>query len=133
MISAKIQEEAELEDEARKAEFQSIYGDDQKSVDQYAGFRPQTPYRAVDSALAEAALAAFAEEPKVQPVAASAPVSGKVRSGGIVLPTATTVKTIKLTTDCNLCGDVFSVSLEPSQKSALVSCPTCGADQLFER
>ena len=131
--NANTKTEAELEDEARKAEFQSIYGDDQKSVDQYAGFRPQTTYRAVDSALAEAALAAFAEEPKLQPVAASAPVSGKVRSGGIVLPTASTVKTIKLTTDCNLCGDMFSVSLEPSQKSALVSCPTCGADQLFER
>ena len=122
-----------VEMDAKNAEFESIYGSSQSDTDPYAGFRPSESYRQVDSSIAEAALAAFAEEPVTQPVATSAKVSGKVRSGGVALPSRSTNQPVKLTTNCSLCGSAFSVDLQPSQKSAVVSCPSCGADQLFER
>lgn len=124
---------SDVEKDAKNAEFESIYGSSQSDSDPYAGFKPSTSYRQVDSSIAEAALAAFAEEPVTQPVATSAKVSGKVRSGGVALPPRSTNQPVKLTTNCSLCGSAFSVDLQPSQKSAIVSCPSCGADQLFER
>ena len=87
--------------------------------------------RQVDPALAEAALAAFADEPQQTAVVSPAPVTGKVKSGGVALPRAANSHNLK--TDCTACGKTFSVDIPPSIRSAVVSCPACGSDQLFER
>ena len=74
-----------MQTEAKAQEFAAIYGNESQQ-DPNAGFRPSSSVRQVDPALAEAALAAFADEPEKPTVAPSAPVSGKVRSGGVSLP-----------------------------------------------
>jgi len=89
--------------------------------------------RQVDPALAEAALAAFADEPQQTAVVSPAPTTGKVKSGGVALPRIAKPNSHNLRTDCTACGKAFSVDIPPSIKSAVVSCPACGSDQLFER
>ena len=78
---------AELQTDAKTAEFNAIYGEPQ-NADVNAGFRPATVTRQVDPALAEAALAAFAEEPEMPSIVNSTPnpSTGKVRSGGVAFP-----------------------------------------------
>ena len=80
-----IMSAGQMQTEAKAQEFASIYGNESQQ-DPNAGFRPSSSVRQVDPALAEAALAAFADEPEKPTVASSAPVSGKVRSGGVSLP-----------------------------------------------
>ena len=80
-----IMSAGQMQTEAKAQEFASIYGNESQQ-DPNAGFRPSSSVRQVDPALAEAALAAFADEPEKPTVAPSAPVSGKVRSGGVSLP-----------------------------------------------
>ena len=124
----------ELESEAKAKEMASIYGNDsQYQADPNAGFRPQNVVRQVDPALAEAALAAFEEDTPLKEVAASIPVSGKVRSGGIALPQTNQLSNHTLKSDCSSCGKAFTVNIPQGVKSAVVACPFCGSDQLFER
>tara|TARA_B100001741_G_scaffold310805_1_gene310754 strand:+ start:2080 stop:4251 length:2172 start_codon:yes stop_codon:yes gene_type:complete len=80
-----IKSAGQMQTEAKAQEFAAIYGNESQQ-DPNAGFRPSSSVRQVDPALAEAALAAFADEPEKPTVAPSAPVSGKVRSGGVSLP-----------------------------------------------
>ena len=127
-----VKSESQIHSETKAEEFAAIYGNDSQ-IDPNAGFRPIAAPRRVDPALAEAALAAFADEPKQTAVVSSAPVSGKVKSGGVALPQSTKPKSHNLNTECTSCGKMFSVELLPSAKSAIVSCPHCGIDQLFER
>ena len=82
---AVIMSAGQMQTEAKAQEFAAIYGNESQQ-DPNAGFRPSSSVRQVDPALAEAALAAFADEPEKPTVAPSAPVSGKVRSGGVSLP-----------------------------------------------
>ena len=129
-----IKSSQQLQSEAKMQEFQSIYGNDpQSQTDPNAGFRPSNQVRQVDPALAEAALAAFADEPQTKPVASSTPVSGKVKSGGIALPPVSKPAIHTLRSECTSCGKAFSVNMPPNVNSAVVSCPSCGSDQLFER
>ena len=124
----------QLESEAKAKEIAAIYGNDsQYEQDPNAGFRPQNVVRQVDPALAAAALAAFEEDTPPQTVTPSAPVSGKVKSGGIALPQSTQPENHTLKTECSSCSKAFTVNLPPGVKSAVVACPSCGADQLFER
>ena len=124
----------QLESEAKAKEIASIYGNDsQYEQDPNAGFRPQNVVREIDPALAEAALAAFEEDTPPQTVTTSAPVSGRVKSGGIALPQTSQPVNHSLKTDCSSCGKAFTVNMPPGVKSAVVACPSCGADQLFER
>ena len=120
----------QMQSEAKAQEFAAIYGNDPQA-DPNAGFRPMAAQRQVDPALAEAALAAFADEPQQTAVVSPAPVTGKVKSGGVALPRAANSHNLK--TDCTACGKTFSVDIPPSIRSAVVSCPACGSDQLFER
>ena len=80
-----IMSSGQMQTEAKAQEFAAIYGNESQQ-DPNAGFRPSSSVRQVDPALAEAALAAFADEPEQPTIAPSAPVSGKVRSGGVSLP-----------------------------------------------
>ena len=124
----------QLQSEAKAEEIAAIYGNDsQFQGDPNAGFRPQNVVREVDPALAEAALAAFAEDTPIQTVAPSVPVSGKVKSGGIALPQSNQPVNHTLKTDCSSCGKPFTVNMPHGVKSAVVACPSCGGDQLFER
>ena len=84
---AVIMSAGQMQTEAKAQEFAAIYGNESQQ-DPNAGFRPSSSVRQVDPALAEAALAAFADEPEKPTVAPSAPVSGKVRSGGVSLPSS---------------------------------------------
>ena len=127
-----VKSSAQIQSETKAEEFASIYGNDSQ-IDPHAGFRPSTSVRQVDPALAEAALAAFAEESQPKTVASSAPVSGKVKSGGVALPQSVKPVSHKLKSDCTSCGKPFTVDLPPSVSSAVVACPSCGSDQLFER
>ena len=121
-----------MQSEAKAEEFAAIYGNDPQA-DPNAGFRPMVAQRQVDPALAEAALAAFADEPQQTAVVSPAPNTGKVKSGGVALPRIAKPNSHNLRTDCTACGKAFSVDIPPSIKSAVVSCPACGSDQLFER
>ena len=124
----------QLQSEAKAEEIAAIYGNDsQFQEDPNAGFMPQNVVREVDPALAEAALAAFAEDTPIQTVAPSVPVSGKVKSGGIALPQSNQPVNHTLKTDCSSCGKPFTVNMPHGVKSAVVACPSCGGDQLFER
>ena len=126
---------AELQTDAKTAEFNAIYGEPQ-NADVNAGFRPATVTRQVDPALAEAALAAFAEEPEMPSIVNSTPnpSTGKVRSGGIALPQQQTQPySHSLSSQCSACGKSFSVEIPSTVRSAVVACPSCGTDQLFER
>ena len=122
----------QIQSEAKAEEFAAIYGNDPQA-DPNAGFRPMVTQRQVDPALAEAALAAFADEPQQTAVVSPAPNTGKVKSGGVALPRIAKPNSHNLRTDCTACGKAFSVDIPPSIKSAVVSCPACGSDQLFER
>jgi hypothetical protein len=122
----------QMQAEAKAEEFAAIYGNDPQA-DPNAGFRPMVAQRQVDPALAEAALAAFADEPQQTAVVSPAPTTGKVKSGGVALPRIAKPNSHNLRTDCTACGKTFSVDIPPSIKSAVVSCPACGSDQLFER
>ena len=122
----------QMQSEAKAEEFAAIYGNDPQA-DPNAGFRPMVAQRQVDPALAEAALAAFADEPQQTAVVSPAPTTGKVKSGGVALPRIAKSNSHNLRTDCTACGKTFSVDIPPSIKSAVVSCPACGSDQLFER
>ena len=122
----------QMQSEAKAEEFAAIYGNDPQA-DPNAGFRPMVAQRQVDPALAEAALAAFADEPQQTAVVSPAPTTGKVKSGGVALPRIAKPNSHNLRTDCTACGKTFSVDIPPSIKSAVVSCPACGSDQLFER
>ncbi len=124
----------QLQSEAKAEEIAASYGNDsQFQEDPNAGFMPQNVVREVDPALAEAALAAFAEDTPIQTVAPSVPVSGKVKSGGIALPQSNQPVNHTLKTDCSSCGKPFTVNMPHGVKSAVVACPSCGGDQLFER
>ena len=127
-----VKSSTQLQSEAKAEEFDAIYGNDPQ-IDPHAGFRPSTTVRQVDPALAEAALAAFAEDAQPKTVASTAPVSGKVKSGGVALPQSTKPVSHKLKSDCTSCGKAFTVEMPPSINSAVVACPHCGSDQLFER
>ena len=94
---------------------------------------PSPTVRQVDPALAEAALAAFADEPAKPAVAPSAPVSGRVRSGGVSLPQTAKPASHSLRSECTACGKPFSVNLPPSANSVVVACPACGSEQFVER
>ncbi len=127
-----VKSSTQLQSEAKAEEFDAIYGNDPQ-IDPHAGFRPSTTVRQVDPALAEAALAAFAEDAQPKTVTSSAPVSGKVKSGGVALPQSIKPVSHKLKSDCTSCGKAFTVEMPPSINSAVVACPSCGSDQLFER
>jgi PKD repeat protein len=129
-----VKSSEQLKSEARADEIAAIYGDDPSSqIDPNAGFRPSSPARQVDPAFAEAALAAFADEPVAKPVATSVPVSGKVKSGGVALPQSPPPVNHTLKSDCTSCGKAFTVNMPQGVSSAVVACPSCGSDQLFER
>jgi len=132
---AEVKSAAELQSDAKSAEFNAIYGDSQ-NIDPNAGFRPATTVRRVDPALAEAALAAFADEPEIPAVVKStpSPSTGKVRSGGVALPQQQSQPSVhSLSSQCSSCGKPFSVQIPSTVRSAVVACPNCGTDQLFER
>ena len=122
----------QMETEAKAREFEAIYGGSSQS-DPNAGFRPAV--RQVDPALAEAALAAFADEAQAPAVisSVSTPSSGKVRSGGIALPQKSAPVKHSLKSHCTSCSQDFLVEIDQGARSVVVSCPHCGADQLFER
>ena len=92
---------------------------------------PSPAVRQVDPAIAEAALAAFADEPAKPAVAPSAPVSGRVKSGGVSLQSAKSASH-SLRSECTSCGKPFSVNLPPSTNSVVVACPSCGSEQFVE-
>ena len=120
--------------EQKASEFESIYGSDSQSqIDPNAGFRPSYQAPRVDPAFADAALAAFADDIEEKPTAKPSPVSGKVKSGGVALPATNKPESHTLRSDCSSCGKPFAVTLPSSVNSAVVACPACGADQLFER
>ena len=130
-----VKSTAQIQSEAKAAEFEAIYGNSAQS-DPNIGFRPNPVSRQVDPALAEAALAAFADEPQASAVVApvSNPSSGKVRSGGVALPQQQSqTSTHSLSSQCSACGKQFSVQIASSVRSAVVACPHCGSNQLFER
>ena len=122
----------QMQSEAKAQEFAAIYGNDSQQ-DPNSGFRPSPTIRQVNPALAEAALAAFAEEPAKPVVASSTPVSGRVRSGGVSLPQSDKPVSHSLRSECTSCGKPFSVNLPHSSNSMVVTCPSCGSEQLFER
>ena len=129
-----VKSSEQIMSEEKATEFASIYGNDSQSqIDPNAGFRPSSQVRQVDPAIADAALAAFADEPKPKQTAPSAAVSGKVKSGGVALPPAQQSTNHTLKSDCTSCGKAFAVTMPASIRSAVVACPSCGSDQLFER
>ena len=129
-----VKSAAQLQSEAKYQEFQSIYGNSGQ-IDPNAGFRAPQSSRQINPALAEAALAAFADEAPTPAVVNSTPAtsSGKVKSGGIALPQQTEPAKHSLRSQCSACGKGFSVEIPASIKSAVVACPHCSTDQLFER
>ena len=122
----------QMQTEAKAQEFAAIYGSDSHQ-DPNAGFMPSPAVRQVDPAIAEAALAAFADEPAKPAVAPSAPVSGRVKSGGVSLPQSAKSASHSLRSECTSCGKPFSVNLPPSTNSVVVACPSCGSEQFVER
>ena len=119
--------------EEKASEFASIYGNDSQSqIDPNAGFRPSPQVRQVDPEIANAALAAFEDDPKPKKSPAT-PVSGKVKSGGVALPPVHQPSNHTLKTVCTSCGKAFAVTMPAAISSAVVACPSCGSDQLFER
>ena len=98
----------QIQAEAKADEFAAIYGNDPQA-DPNAGFRPMVAQRQVDPALAEAALAAFADEPQQTAVVSPAPTTGKVKSGGVALPRIAKPNSHNLRTDCTACGKTFLV------------------------
>ena len=135
--------------ETKAAEMAQIYGNDSlNNLDPNAGFRPQYQQTASVNQAAQEALAAFADERPMSAEPTPKSGSGKVRSGGVALPGQTPVEiqqpTQKNTTppppqshnlvgDCTACGQKFSVNMPQGVNNAVVSCPSCSSDQLFER
>ncbi len=129
-----VKSSEQLKSEAQADEIAAIYGNDSGSqIDPNAGFRQNIPDRRVDPAIAEAALAAFADDEPAPSVAVSIPVSGKVKSGGVALPPPSSPVNHTLKSDCTSCSKSFSVTIPQGVNSAVVACPSCGSDQLFER
>ena len=131
---SEIKSTSQMQSEAKMKEFESIYGESNQT-DPNSGFRPRRVVRQVDPALAEAALAAFADEPQQKVVVSSnrSTGTGKVRSGGVALPQQTKSVSHNLRSQCSSCGKEFSVEIPPTLKSVVVACPHCGTNQLFER
>ena len=129
-----VKSSEQIASEEKASEFASIYGNDQQSqIDPNAGFRPSPQVRQVDPAIANAALAAFEEEPLPKKSAPPASTTGKVRSGGVSLPPIKQPSNHTLKTNCTSCGKAFAVTMPAAISSAVVACPACGSDQLFER
>ncbi|HIF45587.1 MAG TPA: PKD domain-containing protein [Candidatus Poseidoniales archaeon] len=132
----------QIQSAEKAAEMDSIYGAGAATMatDPNAGFRSSVQnHQPIDSAHAEAALAAFEDssspvqsQPQVKKVA-----TGKVRSGGISLPVQKTPvaqpQTHSLKGDCSSCAQPFTLEMPHGVNSAVVACPSCGADNLFER
>ena len=132
----------QIESDQKSAERAAIYGAgaDALVTDQNAGFRPSVQHhQPINSSFADAALAAFEDspaptinQPQVKKVA-----SGNVRSGGVSLPVQQAPiakpQTHSLKGDCSSCGKPFSLEMPAGVNSAVVACPSCGADNLFER
>lgn len=84
-----VKSPSQIQSDAKAAELEAIYGsNNQIETDPYAGFRPAPQTRQVNQEFAEAALAAFAEEVTTNPIQTptASQVSGKVRSGGVAIP-----------------------------------------------
>jgi hypothetical protein len=129
-----VKSSEQIASEEKASEFASIYGNDQQSqIDPNAGFRPSPQVRQVDPAIANAALAAFEEEPLPKKSAPPASTTGKVRSGGVSLPPIKQPSNHTLKTNCTSCSKAFAVTMPAAISSAVVACPACGSDQLFER
>ena len=141
-----LKSDAQKAVDAKAAEMDSIYGESGGTIatDPNAGFRPAQPQiRRVDHSLSMEAFEAFADD--LAPGAAKqkpAIVSGKVRSGGIALPQAApkaeipevpVVQSHSLNSDCTACGKGFAIKLPEGVNQAVVACPSCGIDQLFQR
>ena len=128
-----VKSSEQIMSEEKASEFASIYGNDSQSqIDPNAGFRPSPQVRQVDPEIANAALAAFEDDPKPKKSPAT-PVSGKVKSGGVALPPVHQPSNHTLKTVCTSCGKAFAVTMPAAISSAVVACPSCGSDQLFER
>ena len=129
-----VKSSEQIASEEKASEFASIYGNDQQSqIDPNAGFRPNTQVRQVDPAIANAALAAFEDEPLPVKSTPPATATGKVRSGGVALPPTKQPSSHTLKSNCTSCGKAFAVTMPAAISSAVVACPSCGSDQLFER
>ena len=141
-----LRSDAQKAADAKAAEMNSIYGEGGGTIatDPNAGFRPTQPQvRRVDHSLSMAALEAFADDlPSEAVKQKSSVVSGKVRSGGVVLPQVTpkveipeapAVQSHSLKSDCTACGKGFAIELPEGVNQAVVACPSCGIDQLFQR
>ena len=128
----------QLQTDAKADEMARIYGNDGQTQDPYAGFRP-VQNNPVSNQIANEALAAFADEKPTPPPVQHKAASGKVKSGGIALPTTqkspppAQTQSHNLIGDCNACGKKFSLQMPPGVNSAVVNCPSCGSEQLFER
>ena len=134
----------QIEYEAKAQEIAAIYGNDTNIADPYAGFKPQFQQSASVGQFTDEALAAFTDEPVTTTKPTPKSTTGKVRSGGIALPTQMSQNNQQpvqqqnsaghnLIGDCSSCGQKFSVTLPQGVNSAVVACPKCGSDQLFER
>jgi hypothetical protein len=141
-----LRSEAQKAVDAKAAEMNSIYGEGGGTIatDPNAGFRLAQPQvRRVDHSLSMEAFEAFADDlPPTAVKQKPAVVSGKVRSGGIALPQATpkveipvvpAVQSHSLKSDCTACGKGFAIELPEGVNQAVVACPSCGIDQLFQR
>ena len=129
-----VKSSEQIASEEKASEFASIYGNDQQSqIDPNAGFRPNPQVRQVDPAIANAALAAFEDEPLPVKSTPPATATGKVRSGGVALPPTKQPSSHTLKSNCTSCGKAFAVTMPAAISSAVVACPSCGSDQLFER
>ena len=141
-----LRSDAQKAVDAKAAEMNSIYGEGGGTIatDPNAGFRPTQPQvRRVDHSLSMEAFEAFADDlPSPAAKQKSNVVSGKVRSGGIALPQATpkveipeapAVQSHSLKSDCTACGKGFAIELPEGVNQAVVACPSCGIDQLFQR
>ena len=129
-----VKSSEQIMSEEKASEFASIYGNDSQSqIDPNAGFRPSSQVGQVDPAIANAALAAFEDDPVPKKSPPPTPVSGKVKSGGVALPPVQKPAGHTLKTDCTSCGKAFAVTMPAGVSSAVVACPSCGSDQLFER
>jgi hypothetical protein len=132
----------QIESDQKSAERAAIYGAgaDALVTDQNAGFRPSVQHhQPINSTFADAALAAFEDSPTapiVQPQVKKV-ASGKVRSGGVSLPAlqapVAQPQSHSLKGDCSSCTKPFTLEMPAGVNSAVVSCPSCGADNLFER
>ena len=150
-VGGEVKSAAQIQAEVRTEEMTLIYGSGAGTLeeDPNAGFGPTRTGSTVDQSFADEALAAFAEETPSKKIPVSLPQSsGQVKSGGIALPTknkpAPTPAPVPtptpsepvqhtLRSDCSSCSKPFSMNMPLGVNSAVVACPSCGTDQLFER